>query len=1659
MAAIRQLVGIDKDQELLEAARNGKCDVIEKLLKKSTGASSLLTNLSSLLKVNINCVDREKDTPLHLAALNGHVGAVEILLRENASVNVVDNRGCNPLHLASWKGNVKICEILLRNPHSQIQVNLQNSDGETPLHSAAQYGFTPTVKILLEYNADPTIRNLKDESPLDLAARYGRVEVVQCLIDKCPDLVQSPILIHSPLHLAGACGHKQIVENLLDKGFNINTKTEDGTALHLAALYCKPEVVKILLDRGIDCTQLNRDGKTVLQILTEQRNQSSYSELITLIKDHGNKVTQLESQDVNLYDTLVDHTSKPVPKPRLSMGSSPEMEKKSPTACRSSQVSVQYAKIDKSKTENVLAREDGRNAVSQKAPPPVPPRQSTIDGGDTSPVHRTIQEVSMERDSITFQNIQPFQPPFPLPPDNPTQAKPQPSRRSGNRQIVSMYDPSFSVEKSPKMWRAASSVQNLSLTDQPPAPCDVKPLQPGYMAMANSPVQSPKPNRPVKPQRKKKALSPVPKRSNSPKSSPERKENAPPTSCQSSVDSVKLNTGSDVTKQSTKSKESNFSSFTEEAAPAPCDNSKDCKDAGETLNDDKVKELAENKAINVDQSDLDVNVSKNDTKDDVEPTLEYEVMSQVKRPDTMGKGTDVQSQSSSLDRMDVIDTYQIASDVTRKSSMDRKDVIDTYQIAAHVGGKGDSIDRKDVIDTYQLAGEVAILKEEDMLPTPCPAGVNEEGVEVKESATAENKNTSKDFGLIPEETGVQYENNASVITAWGGREDAVAEEGTQYENNASVSRMSFPNHLRDSKGFTPMRESKGFSPLRDSQVFETKNMDGDSKNEENPYDATLFQQSKIVQDSENIPNAQSRRPNSDIPKSEDGPNKNVEEESKETSEVEYVNSCDRNSNIPKELEDGAPAAEVIYDVPMGHPPRKIDIPKPAARKLVDKSPSAEKPDIPKKPKPSLVPKPSLKSDKQNLVSATKKDNCDVPVCDITGGEYVTLTAPHPKEKSERLSNGVREPKEDTGQGIKPPGSLEFGKRRQTEGIPLTPTGYTQPPTPDFPPPSPHTALVGIEERMAVIDNKRSSKDMETITESNMMTDSQSQGHTTDTQNSKNPVILTAEEHEEPVVMRRASTRGSSSSMDDIVTDDKLGPFAGLYRGSVIGGPRTLVTQITDNVAQRNSWRKSLPGAMAMTIEPMKEESIEKKMATIAMSTHDPRMSRLHGKEEGGDDDEEWAKIADIVSSFGGDIGVYTDLPSFEAEIKMLNRDPGRILSVGEWLEEIGLGQYENTLVANGFDHTDFLGKNIMEDGDLETIGITSSEHRKKILDSAKSLSQITPIDPDNLPPSVSEWLNSLHLSDRTETFVNKNFDTMERVLKLWEVELTSVLDITAVGHRKRILASLENRKKLERQFPSLKKRSKDEDKASKEPELNLYKDYTKVKPLASSSEEESKVSQNSLPDSSEDEEVFRKEQGKALRDSSIHIRPPHQANTTTPIKQWRHRPEMLIKGCCNYSAQYLGSTLVRELVGTESTIEGITKLKKSADVIAKIPTILLSISFKGVKFIDAKSKKVICDHEIGNIFCACQDAHSMNFFAYITRDNQAAKHYCHVFSCRTADLAREIIMTLGEAFEVAYQMALKDKAMVEATEFEQKLSQSDTDDSSISSSKASINTV
>ncbi|CAB1346138.1 unnamed protein product [Coregonus sp. 'balchen'] len=130
----------------------------------------------------------------------------------------------------------------------------------------------------------------------------------------------------------------------------------------------------------------------------------------------------------------------------------------------------------------------------------------------------------------------------------------------------------------------------------------------------------------------------------------------------------------------------------------------------------------------------------------------------------------------------------------------------------------------------------------------------------------------------------------------------------------------------------------------------------------------------------------------------------------------------------------------------------------------------------------------------------------------------------------------------------------------------------------------------------------------------------------------------------------------------------------------------------------------------------------------------------------------------------------------------------------------------------------------------------------------------------------------------------------------------------------------------------------------------------------------------------------------------ITLRPPNEATSSTPVQYWQHHPEKLIFQSCDYEAYYLGSMLVKELRGTESTQDACSKMRKSTEQMKKVPTIVLSVSYKGVKFIDATNKNIIAEHEIRNISCAAQDPEDLSTFAYITKDLKSSHHYCHVFT-------------------------------------------------------------
>ena len=73
--------------------------------------------------------------------------------------------------------------------------------------------------------------------------------------------------------------------------------------------------------------------------------------------------------------------------------------------------------------------------------------------------------------------------------------------------------------------------------------------------------------------------------------------------------------------------------------------------------------------------------------------------------------------------------------------------------------------------------------------------------------------------------------------------------------------------------------------------------------------------------------------------------------------------------------------------------------------------------------------------------------------------------------------------------------------------------------------------------------------------------------------------------------------------------------------------------------------------------------------------------------------------------------------------------------------------------------------------------------------------------------------DSNQLRDFVKFFVavleNMNFTEMDRVAAIWDDELTSILDIEKIGHRKRILLSLAGRDGIPHRFGKVKVKFKE----------------------------------------------------------------------------------------------------------------------------------------------------------------------------------------------------------------------------------------------------------
>ncbi|XP_067325239.1 ankyrin repeat and sterile alpha motif domain-containing protein 1B isoform X1 [Anolis sagrei] len=502
-------------------------------------------------------------------------------------------------------------------------------------------------------------------------------------------------------------------------------------------------------------------------------------------------------------------------------------------------------------------------------------------------------------------------------------------------------------------------------------------------------------------------------------------------------------------------------------------------------------------------------------------------------------------------------------------------------------------------------------------------------------------------------------------------------------------------------------------------------------------------------------------------------------------------------------------------------------------------------------------------------------------------------------------------------------------------------------------------------------------------------------------------------------VERACTLGRIKSLPKTLLDMHLSKYVSKSDSNLISYPPT------EQKARRN-WNESIP-------DPENSKGASERTPSFT---------------------SEWEEIDKIMSSI--DAGIITGLGEISNGVPT-PRCP--VQTVGQWLENLGLPQYENHLLANGFDNVQFMGSNVMEDQDLLEIGILNSGHRQRILQAIQLLPKMKQIGNDGYnPTSVAEWLDSLELGDYIKPFLINGYTSIDLVKKIWDIELINVLKISLLGHRKRILASLGDRlhedppQKPPRSItlrepsgnhtppqlsPSLSQSTYTTGGSLDVPHIIMQGDARRrrndsyfddiprsklERQMAQSSVCEIWTNQNAgYPYTA----VHQVHNTGDWGEPSITLRPPNEATASTPVQYWQHHPEKLIFQSCDYKAFYLGSMLVKELRGTESTQDACAKMRKSTEQMKKVPTIVLSVSYKGVKFIDATNKNIIAEHEIRNISCAAQDPEDLSTFAYITKDLKTNHHYCHVFTAFDVNLAYEIILTLGQAFEVAYQLALQ----------------------------------
>ncbi|MEE6482952.1 hypothetical protein FKM82_013388 [Ascaphus truei] len=348
-------VRFERAAEFLAACAGGDLLEAEEMLRGEAG------------KEVIDSTNTDGISALHQASIDENLEVVEFLVNHGANVNQADNEGWSPLHVAASCGYMEIAEYLLK--HS-ANIAAVNSDGDVPLdiaeddcmetllraeiakkgidveaakreeeevmlqdarqwlnagkikdtkhpktgasalHVAAAKGYIEVMRLLLQANFDPNVRDKDGWTPLHAAAHWGVEEACRLLVEHFCDMNVLNHVGQRPSDVADEDVHS-LLEELQKKQEDLRSEKEANlkhavidTGMEQQPLYTnkhrRSSVCRMSSKEKISVQDQSKERKTLGTITVGDEESTSSSE------EETEKTNELKNVQVNENGLLSD---------------------------------------------------------------------------------------------------------------------------------------------------------------------------------------------------------------------------------------------------------------------------------------------------------------------------------------------------------------------------------------------------------------------------------------------------------------------------------------------------------------------------------------------------------------------------------------------------------------------------------------------------------------------------------------------------------------------------------------------------------------------------------------------------------------------------------------------------------------------------------------------------------------------------------------------------------------------------------------------------------------------------------------------------------------------------------------------------------------------------------------------------------------------------------------------------------------------------------------------------------------------------------------------------------------------------------------------------------------------------------------------------------